>query len=278
MADETKKIDWKKIWSFIKSKIFIALIIAGLIIFNAIQCSRIKELKRQQRISDQNIIALNDSLRYEKTKSGALQVSIASYIASEKDLKSLNKELWERIKAQDGKIISLGHAIVQLRQDSAFFAQHVKDLVKKIDQLTKIDENTYVAPWSLRYQYDSTNFDVFSGKTYIGIGKKDPLELIHLDTELTNRLTQIDLTWGQKVEKDVLRVFIQSNYPGFTVAQMEGVLIDPNTNPYIKKLLKEKHWFSGFSVGVGVTGGFNVTTGGYGLVLGPSLIYNIYSW
>ena len=95
---------------------------------------------------------------------------------------------------------------------------------------------------------------------------------------MINRLTQIDLTWGQKVEKDKLRIFIQSSYPGFTVAQMQGVLIDPNSNPFIKSLMKKKHWFTGFSVGLGATGGFNITTGSYGLVIGPSIIWNIYSF
>ena len=155
------------------------------------------------------------------------------------------------------------------------------ELVEKdkiIERLTKIDENTYAAPWSLTYRYDSVNFDVFTGRTYIQIGNKDPLELLHVDTELTNRLTQIDLVWGQKVENKALRVFIQSGYPGFTVAQMQGVLIDPNTNPYIKSLLKKKHWFTGFSVGIGASGGFNITDGKYGLVVGPTIMWKIYDF
>jgi hypothetical protein len=278
MTKETKKIDWKKIWSFIKSKIFIALVIIVLIIFNAIQCSRIKDLKRQQNISDINIIALNDSLKYEKLRSGDLQVSIASYVASEKELKDLNKKLYDEVKAQKGRVISLTDAIIQLRQDSTTLRKYLVEKDSIIQKLLKIDDNTYVAPWSLTYKYDSTNFDVFTGRTYIGIGKKDPLELLHLDTELTNRLTQIDLIWGQKVEKGQYRVFVQSGYPGFTVAQMQGVLIDPNTNPDIKKLIKKRHWFTGFSLGLGASGGFNITDGKYGLVVGPSIVWNIYTF
>jgi len=278
MTEETKKIDWKKIWSFIKSKIFIAIIIIGLIILNAMQCSRIKELKRQQDISDQNNIALNDSIKYEKQKNGDLQASIAIYIASEKELKDLNRDLYDRIKEQDGRIISLGEAIVQLKQDSAILARYLVEKEKIISDLKKVDENTYVAPWSLRYQYDSLNFDVFTGRTYIGVSLKDSLKLYHLDTELIKRLTQIDLIWGQKVEKGQYRVFLQSGYPGFTAAQLQGVLIDPNTNRDIKRLIKEKHWFPGFTIGLGATGGFNITTGKYGLVVGPTITWNIYKF
>jgi hypothetical protein len=278
MPEETKKIDWKKVWSFIKGKIFLALIIIALTLFSAMQCSRIRELKRQQDISDQNIIALNDTLKFERKKNGELLVSISGYIATEKELKTLNKDLWNRVQAQDGKIISLNHVIIRLVQDTATLRKYLVEKDKVIEKLLKIDDNTYAAPWSMTYKYDSTNYDIFTGKTWIGVLNKDPLELAHINTELTKRLTQIDLTWGQKVEKDKLRVFVQSNYPGFTVSQMEGVLIDPNTNPLIKKLMKEKKWFTGFSIGVGVTGGFNITTGGYGLVVGPTVIYNIYSF
>lgn len=271
-------INWEKIWSFIKSKLFVAAIIISLISLSAYQCSRIQELKRRQQISDQNQIALNDSIRYEKLKNGEFQASITSYIASEKELKELNKSLYDKIKQQSGDIFSLNNAIIQLRLDSAMLSKYLVEKDKVIQRLLKLDENTYAAPWSLSYRYDSLNYDVFTGRTYIQIGNKDPLELLHVDTEMINRLTQIDLTWGQKVEKDKLRIFIQSSYPGFNVAQMEGVLIDPNNSPYIKSLLRKKHWFSGFSVGLGVSGGFNITTGKYGLVVGPSILWNIYTF
>ncbi len=278
MTDTTKKIDWKKIWSFIKGKVFIALVIVGLIAFSAMQCSRIKELKREKNISDQNAIAMKDSLKFERKHSGELLVSIAGYIATEKELKTLNKDLWERVKGIEGDVISLNRVILQLQQDSAMLHKALNEKEKIIAKLLKIDDNTYMAEWTLPFKYDSTNFDVFTGKTYIAITNKDPLELAHVDTELTKRLTQIDLTWGQTVEKGKLRIFIESKYLGFTVKSMEGVLIDPSTNPLIKKLMKEKHWFQGFSVGPSVTTGYNITTGKYALVLGAGLHYSIYQW
>jgi hypothetical protein len=86
------------------------------------------------------------------------------------------------------------------------------------------------------------------------------------------------LTWGQKVEDKNIRVFIQSKYPGFSVTQLQGVLIDPSTIPYYKNLMKKKHWFQGFTIGLGAAGGFNVTGGGYGFVIGPTASWNIYTW
>lgn len=277
MCITNKKIDWNKIFTFIKGKLFISIVIIGLIAFSSMQCSQIKELKRKKEISDQNWIATKDSLRFERKKNGELLVSIAGYISTEKELKDLNKSLWEKIKGQEGEIISLNHVVILLKQDTALLRKYLSEKDKKIEKLLKVDSVTYIAPWSLTYKYDKNNFDIFTGKTYIGISKKDPLELVHFDTELISRLTQIDLVWGQKVEKDVLRVFVQSNYPGFTVSQMSGVLIDPLDWPDLFKQPK-RHWFQGVSIGVGITGGWNFITQKSSIVIGPTISYSIYTW
>jgi len=275
MPEETKKINWTKIWSFIKSKVFTIIIIAGLIMFSAWQCSRIEELKRQQKISDQNQAALTDTISYERQKNGELQASIAVFVADIRDLKKLNKDLYDRIKAQDGKILDLNRIIFVLRQDSVTLRKALVEKDKIIEKLKKIDDNTYVAGWTLPFKYDSTNFEVIKGRTYIGVTNKDPLELVHVDTELLNKLTQIDLTFGHKEEKGMIRVYAQTAFPGFTVKSLEGVLIDPNE---YSGLAKKKHWFQGFGVGPEVTMGFNVTTGKYGLVLGAGIHYTIYKF
>jgi len=247
-----------------------------LIAFSAYQCSRIEELKRQRDISDQNIITLNDSIHYFKTKNGEIQAEKAILVADKKTLKDLNEDLFKRLKEQEGKVIDLTHAVIQLRLDSTTLRKYLVEKDKQIERLLKIDDHTYAAPWSLTYRYDSTNFDIFKGRTYIGVVNKDPLELAHVDTEMTQRLTQIDLEFGTKVVKGLFNVYIKSAYPGFTVAQLDGVFIDPNTNDDIKGLIRERHWFQGFGIGPQITMGFNVTTGKYGLVLGAGLHYTIY--
>jgi hypothetical protein len=271
-----KKIDWKKIWNFLKSKLFLISIIIVLISFGAVQCSKIRSLQREKLISEQNASALNESLKFEKLKNGNLVVSISGYIATEKELKTLNKDLWEKIKGQSGEIISLNHSIVQLSQDTTILKYYLVEKDKLIEKILQIDSNTYAAPWTLTYKYDSTNYDVFTGKTYVGVINKNPLELEHVNTELVKRLTQIDLVWGQKIEDKKLRVYIESKYPGFNVTQMQGVLLDPTSNDYLKKLIKQRHWFTGFAIGVGVTPGYDVIDQKFGLTVGPSIICNIY--
>jgi len=278
MADETKKITWTKIWQFIKSRVFTILIIILLIMFSAWQCSRINDLKRQQEQNQQNIIALNDSVHIERTKNGELIAYTSGLISSIKDLKDLNRGLYDKVKASEGKIIALNNAIIQLVQDSTTLAEYLSEKDKVISELLKIDDSTYVAAWTLPFIYDSTNFDILSGKTYIGIKQKDPLELAHINTELVKRISQIDLTFGERVVKNQYQVYVMSAFPGFTVKSLNGFMTDPNDNKYIKSLMKKRHWFQGFSVGVGATPGFDITTGKYGMSMGPTIMWNIYTW
>lgn len=269
---------FKGLWSFVNSRIFVIILIVVLIMFAAGECKRILDLKTEVDVHDQNISALTDSLKLERTKNGELLVSIDGYIATEKDLKKLNRGLWDEVHAQKGKVISLTDLIVILRQDSAQLAKTVDKLNSIIGTMQKIDDSTFIAPWTLAYTYDSTNYDVFRGRTQIGISSKDPLILRHKNSYMLERKTQIELVWGEKVEKGKLRIFVQSNYPGFTVKSMEGVLIDPNNNPLFKDLMKKRHWFTGLGIGPNISTGWNILEAKPAIILGVGLHYNIYEF
>jgi len=257
-----------------KYSILITTIIILLLIgFSAYQYSRIQELKRQILIHEQNESALKDTIKYEKQKNGEMQASIDVYIGNINLLKKVNKKLADELEQQKGKIIDLNNIIIVLRQDSITLRKALDEKNKIIEKILQVDSNTYVAGWTLPFIYDSTNFEVIKGRTYIGIKNKYPLELEHIDSEIIEKLTQIDLTFGHKEENKKIRVFVQTSYPGFTAKSLHGILIDPKD---YTDIAPKKHWFQGFGVGIGAAGGFNVTTGKYGLVLGPSIHYTIY--
>lgn len=105
------------------------------------------------------------------------------------------------------------------------------------------------------------------------------LDLQQLDTRLTTKKSQINLTFGEEVVKDKLRVFIQSKYPGFDVKSMEGYFIDPNTDPYIKSLMKKRQWLPGtWNVSVGSSLGYNLLTSKPYIGLSVNFGYTIYQW
>jgi len=143
-------------------------------------------------------------------------------------------------------------------------------------------------PWELKYDWNETNHDYFKGQTFVsvdmnldGTPKLNPdgtLNVKHDNTILIDRDTQLDFEFGEKVVNDTYNVYVKSSYPGFTTDQLEGVFIDPNTNEDIQSLIKKKHWFTGFSISLSVTPGYDVINNKAAVVVGPSLNYNIYSW
>ena len=266
----------KIIWLVLNSKIFYFVIIILLLFFGLNKCSQKKELNRENDILNQNVSAYTDTIKIIKNKNGDLLAEKNIFIMSEKQLKEENSDLYKRIKKQKGNIISLNHAIIQLHQDISILHDSIRYLHSIIGEAVKIDSNTWMLPWELKYQWDKTNYDIFKGKTFVSVSKNGNLK--HDNTLLYYRESQIDIEFGEKVVDGKYNVFIKSSYPGFTPKAMEGVFIDPNTNKDIRKLMKKKHWFTGFSVGLSITLGYDFINQNTGIMIGPSLTYNIYNW
>jgi hypothetical protein len=272
----------KGTWAFLNSRLFVIILIIILIIIGAGECKRIVDTNREIDIHKQNIAALTDSLKYERNKNGDLVISIDGLISSVKDLRELNKNLAKEISEQKGKVISLNTVVLRLRQDSLMLAKSLDKANKIIGKFNEIDKDTYEAGWTLPYRYDknpkdSLNYDIFKGVTIVSIISKDPLVLRHKDSYLLNRNSSIYLVWGQKFEGNKLRVFVESPYPGLSVANMQGVLIDPSTWPNVIPMAKH-HWFTGFGIGPNISTGWNIIEAKPAIIFGIGLHYNIYNF
>lgn len=259
----------------VKSKAFPYILIIILLAILGWGWQKNQNLIRKDKAKDQNIAALSDTLRIIETKSGAQETSIAAFVTTEKNLKELNSDLAEKLDDSEGKILTLNSAVIRLVQDAELLKKFIDESESKSDTIIQVNDSTYQAPWVLTYRYDSLNFDRFSGRTEIFL---NGLTLTHNRTWLEKRETQIELTWGQRVENNQLRVFVLSKYPGFTIKSLQGVLIDPNKNPYIKSLIKKKHWFTGFSLGIGTTIGYDIIHNNTGFIIGPTFQWTIYNW
>jgi len=238
-----------------------------------------QDLKVDLLKKEQNYAALHDSLRTEKTKNGELQASQTILLLSEKELKSVNRELYDEVRLQKGKVISLTKSVISLKQDTIILRKYIKELESEMGEMVKVNDSTYSAPWTLTYRYDANNFDILKGRTKIGVQfpNQEGFNLSHIGTELLEKETRIQLMWGTRIEDGKIRVFVQSPYPGFTPESLQGVILDPNDNKMIRDLIKKKRWFTGFNFGLGVTSGYQIG-GGWGTVFGPSLNWSIYQW
>lgn len=287
---ETLKKIGKAIWAFINSKFLGYAIAVILIIFIAQTCHNLSKAKQDAANAQQNISALTDTLHKEKLKTGELQFTIAGYIASVGDLKNVNKGLYDEVEKQKGTVLNLNRLTILLQQDKEDLSKYIDSLKMIIKQPIKVNDTTYIVPWTLPFTYDSTNFDIWSGQTKIGLTlskltsktvflKGNLLELpkfdfsqiavTNLGTEMISRKTQIELVYGQKYVKGKLVVFANSKYPGFSVVNMEGFTVPQPPR---------RHWFTGFSVNFGITPTYDFASKKPIMVVGPSFGYTIYQW
>ncbi len=265
------------IWKLVNSKVFSYVIVGLLIMMFAGQCKRSTDLKIENAKLEQNVSAADSTIIEYKNKEGVYEADKATWILSEKELKKQNKNLFDQVKAQEGNVISLNNTIIRLRQDTTILHDSIRYLTKIIDSAIQIDPEMWILPWELRYDWDDNNHDYFKGKTLLKLDTTT-MEVTHLDTQMDDRDSKIDVTFGEKVVGGKYNVYIQSKYPGFSAEQMTGVFIDPNTNKDIKKLIKKRHWFTGFSISVGITPGYDFINQQPAIVIGPTIGYSIYQW
>jgi len=265
------------VWKFINSKFFGYAVVIVLILFLAGQCKRNTDLKRENRIREQNIAAANDSIKTYKDKNGQLTSEKAVWILTEKDLKKENKDLYDKVKAQDGRIISLNNAVFQLKQDTAILHDSIRYLRSVIGKPVDLGDGVWKLPWELHYRWDSKNYDDFYGHTIIQVDTTT-FAVTHKNTLLDRREGNIELEFGEKVVDGKYNVYVTTRYPGLSTKSLEGVFIDPNSNKDIKKLIEKDHWFTGFSVSVGITPTWDFIHKQPTIVIGPTIGYTIYQW
>jgi len=263
---------WKGVWIFLNSRIFVIILVVGLIIFGFTSYQNHQKLKQQAFEDTQNISALSDSIStIYNVHNGEVTAIKDSFISNEKNLKDLNKGLSDKVSEQSGEILSLTTTIIEMKQDSMELANTIDAQNVKLGEFEKIGLNKYTTTWSIPHVYDSLNFFTVDGRTTVRVAS-NPFRLLHDTTYLTSFTNRIHLTYGQKFENGRLRVFVQSKYPGFTVKSMEGVLIDPNDWPSVFRPEK-RHWFTGFGIGPNIS----VDRNG-GVMFGIGIHYNIYEW
>jgi hypothetical protein len=274
-----------KIWKIINSRIFYIVLIAIFIFFLGKSCNNNEDIKTQQIKTEQNLRATSDTLKMIRKENGNLEASISSYVATEKELKDLNKSLYRKIEQQEGEIVSLNSIVFRLKQDTTELRRYINDLITEYGVPEAINDSTYIIPWTLAYDYGKNNYDIFKGVSKVGVSNvkqedgKLSYDMNHYNSELVERETGIELDFGQKVEDDKLRVYAESNYPGFTVDQLQGVLLDPNENEYIRSLIKKKHFIPNeWTVSLSVSAGYDIFGQKPVVIIGPSIGYTIYKW
>jgi hypothetical protein len=260
-------------WKLLNSRLIGYVILGILALFLIGTCSRNSGLKDDIERQKNNIYALTDTIRNQRTSSGELRASIQGYIANAKELEAYNKELADQVKAETGKVITLNNIVFRLQQDTAQLKQYIDSLLTIIHDPVQVNDSTWYIDWTLSYTYDANNYDRYSGRTVVGVIGDSALlkdiKLSHNGTSLLNRDSQMKITWGQTMEGKGLRVFAQTAHPAFKAQLLEGVYVDYGT---------KRRWFTGFGVGPQAGTGWSFIQGKPTLYLGIGVQYNVYQW
>ena len=202
-----------KIWEFVKTHTILVLIIIILLMLglHLLDRNRIQKLQYQQQINSQNISALMDTVKVEKTKNGELESSRLALAGSVKDLKKLNGGLMAELEKEKGNVKTIIKTEIQFKTDT--FVAH----------------NTKVTDSSIAFQYDRV--DTAGFRHLAGIAMKK-------DTRITKDEIGMKLVTGVKERGDKWEIFVRTSYPGVTFSKIDGALIDPG-KPIMEKPAKK---------------------------------------
>jgi hypothetical protein len=241
-----------KILNFLKNmKLTLILLLTIIILFFLLfmQCDRNTKLKTQYNISNNNIKALNDSVRIIKNKAGELQYEKYVLIAEKNNLKLLNENLNNEVKKQKNSVIYISTAYANLKTKIDELSTENSSLKDSLSlTLNKNGDTIYNINWNFDKKFDNNNFRVIEGKTKLKYSNKN---IYSLGSDLTKFDMGINLVTGLEEKNGQISIFIKSDYPDLTFSKIDGALVDVNKSEVLKKLMKQPKFIIGPQVGFG---------------------------
>lgn len=201
---------------FLKNKgaVIVTSLVAILLLVNIYQYNSNRETKKQLAITEHNLKVANDSVRITKDKAGKDEANhLAYYVKNNADLQKLNKDLALEVKNTKGKVNTIVKEQVKIVTDTVYLASN-----------TTIDEtdSTITTDFNFDTTYNPGNF-----RKLKGFAKYD-FKTKHSNAQLTQDEIGLTVITGIKnLDKGKPEIFVRSNYPGFTVTQIDGAVLDP---------------------------------------------------
>jgi len=227
-----------------RKDILLIAVIAILCLLLFRQCDSNLDLKSQIEIQNMNLDALKDTVRVQKNKAGEATYARKTLLADKKSLEKLNKDLKDELDKQEGKVIVIERVVTETKVDT----QYVNNF------LSSYGNNKFSLDWKYDSTFSSNNYRKFSGKSFFIVDT--------LNNKVLPGITRIDqdemgfsFVTGLREKDKALEIFVTPKYPGMTVTQIEGAVIDPYKSDVLKKMFPNKKFSLGPYVGVGVGAG-----------------------
>jgi hypothetical protein len=202
------------------------LITAGVIINNI--TDKLADAKASKKLSDQNVAALTDSLRYTRDKNGELEANIYALVGSVKDLKIMSESLYNEVKSIKGTVKSIANIAAEIKGDTS-----LRIVTNTVPVILPSGDTAYEHQWKGDTVYSPGNYRRLSGIT--------TASKYGASTKLTEDRVGFKLTTGvkQNPTNKQYEIFVKSDYPGLEITGLEGAILDPSlfAKPKRKKLI-----------------------------------------
>lgn len=254
--------------------IFIMIsILLGVLVFY--KNTQISKLKSDVAIQNQNIVALHDTIVTVKNKAGQYQQEKKSFIASIKQLKNLNSDLYKEVNKQKDQVIFISMLNASLKTKIDSLSKENKSLKDSLSVVILANGDTLnIIRWNLSKVYDVNNSRTIEGKSKF-LYKNN--KVVSMGSELDKFDINFNIVTGLSESDDKqLVIWAKSDYPNLSFNNITGSLIDPKKSSVLKKLMPQNKWVFGPMMGVGV--GYN---NGHVLpvyVVGIGVVYRIFGF
>lgn len=222
---------------------------------------------------NQNIIALNDSIRTYKGNDSKLVFEKSALISENGNLKTLNKGLSDEVKKLKDNPIVIIKTTIKIVHDTIKVPVYISGTSWSTDS-TKVTRHL---DWKYEKEHSIGNYRKIEGSFDATVDTS--LNLTTSPMHITTDETGMSLTTGlTENERGLLEIFVKSDYPGFVVTQLDGALIDPKKSDVLKKYFPPKRWALGVYAGYGCYFDPAAIRIGTGIQIGIGLQYNILQW
>lgn len=234
------------------------------------QCNQIEELKYEvettQKISDRNLNnykASLDTIRVEKNENNNLVSKIRSFEFDIKDLTKDNEKLVNDYK----KALNVNSEIEKVNSIIKSELEIKDSIINANIAITQSNDSTSTITIVDNKNWDKYNWREFNGSLDL-LNKNNSFEVV---SSRFNFNQGISLTAGIVDTKEGSILRITSPYPNIEFTQIENInLVNERLNrPSVKK--------AGWSIGIGINYGFNLTEGqtiNIGPTIGVGLVYS----
>jgi len=221
----------------------------------------------------QNVSALNDSVRTYRSKNGDLIFKKDALIAENGSLKSLNTDLDKEVKNLKDNPIVVVHTVIKIVHDTIKIPISIGVGVWNADSSAITRDLT----WTYEKEYSKGNYQKLSGDFTAKVDTS--LNLTASPMHINIDEFGVSMYTGLTENKNgLLEIYANSDYPGFSITNLDGALIDPAKSEILKKYFPPKKWAIGVYTGYGIYIDPSLYRIGSGFQIGIGIQYNILQW